>query len=55
MLKTKELMAGPLREKRLHAVNVSMDALSERFVEGVPQARIKKRAGELAGGSKAKI
>ncbi len=54
MLKTKELMAGPLRDKRLHAVNVSMDALSERFVEGVPQRRIAKRAGELAGGSKGK-
>ncbi|KAI9005014.1 peroxisomal d3,d2-enoyl-CoA isomerase [Hyaloraphidium curvatum] len=56
MLVSKKLMAGPLRDKRVHAVNESMSALSSRFSTGVATKRLEQRRAEMvAAKKKAKI
>jgi hypothetical protein len=47
LLLTKKLMASPLRSKRMHGVVESQDLLAQQFVEGVPEARFKKKAEQL--------
>jgi len=49
MKEMKRLQNAPLRDGRLVAVWNSMDALSERFVEGAPNRRFEVKKKELEG------
>lgn len=55
ILLTKKLVAGPLKEKRMKAVVEAQDVLADRFVDGAPEKRFKKKAEEMVARSKAKI
>jgi Delta3-Delta2-enoyl-CoA isomerase len=49
MIEVKRLQNAPLRDSRLVAVVNAMDALAERFVEGVPVARFAEKKKLLEG------
>lgn len=50
MLETKRLQNAPLRGERIVAMFDAASALAERFVEGVPMERFKRKNEELAKG-----
>lgn len=49
MMEMKRLQNAPLRDGRIVAVYNSIDALSERFVEGAPMKRFQIKKKELEG------
>ncbi|KAL4861642.1 hypothetical protein BDV12DRAFT_203810 [Aspergillus spectabilis] len=54
MLESKRLMNKGLREGRIVALVDAVDALAERFVQGVPMERFKKKTEELRRASDAR-
>ncbi|KAL4808654.1 ClpP/crotonase-like domain-containing protein [Aspergillus unguis] len=55
MIETKRLQNGPLRQERIVAVFDAASALAERFVQGVPMERFKRKNEELARAREARV